>query len=144
MSQTPPLFTHVLVGTDGSDESRHAVAAAQELARRFDAQLTIAYVLPAPTEADDRALQRFDEAVEKVGWMVLEGASKHCDLPKERVQSRLVRGDPAEALSRLGEQLDASLLVVGSRGRGAIRRMLLGSVSDKLLHTCLRPVLIVR
>lgn len=133
----------LLVGTDGSDESRKALRLATDLAERYGARLTIAYVVPGPKGAA-RALRPFDEAVERVGWMLLESTSEHCNLPVDRVATRLLRGEPAQALCDLADELDAALVIVGSRGRGPLRRTLLGSVSDQLLHTCPRPVIVVR
>jgi nucleotide-binding universal stress UspA family protein len=45
-------------------------------------------------------------------------------------------------LARAAEEWDAQLVVVGSRGQGLVRRVMLGSVSDRLVHICTRPVLV--
>jgi nucleotide-binding universal stress UspA family protein len=55
----------------------------------------------------------------------------------------VVGGDAGSTLCDLAEELDASAIVIGSRGRGGIRRALLGSVSDHVVRNAGRPVLVV-
>jgi nucleotide-binding universal stress UspA family protein len=58
-------------------------------------------------------------------------------------EPRVVRGYPAESLADLADDEDAELIVVGSRGRGAVRAALLGSVSTELIGVARCPVLVV-
>ncbi len=58
------------------------------------------------------------------------------------VRSEVVKGYPAEALSKAAEQFD--LVVVGSHGRKGLRRFLLGSVSHSLVHRVTCPIVVVR
>lgn len=53
-------------------------------------------------------------------------------------------GDAADQLRRMGDELDASLIVVGARGRGALRRTVLGSTTARLIEQSTRPVAVVR
>ena len=53
-------------------------------------------------------------------------------------------GDPAWEIVRIAEDRDVDLVVVGARGLGTLERLLLGSVSEAVLHHAGRPVLIVR
>lgn len=62
--------------------------------------------------------------------------------PRVDVDIRIIRGPAAAVLTR--ESADASLLVIGSRGRGGFRGMLLGSVSHKVLETATSPVMVIR
>ena len=55
-----------------------------------------------------------------------------------------LQGSPAETISALAEEEGFDLVVVGSRGRNAVARLFLGSVADRLVHICKKPVLIVR
>ena len=56
----------------------------------------------------------------------------------------LAFGKPDEVIVRLGEELEASLIVTGSRGLGGVRRALMGSVSDSVVRHAHCPVLVVR
>jgi nucleotide-binding universal stress UspA family protein len=63
---------------------------------------------------------------------------------KMPIDDKVLFGPAAEALVDAAEQQQADLLVVGSRGLGAVKRMLLGSVADRVVHLSSRPVLVVR
>jgi nucleotide-binding universal stress UspA family protein len=56
----------------------------------------------------------------------------------------ILRGSPAETLADTAERLGFEVVVVGSRGRGTVARMLLGSVADRLVHICKKPVIVAR
>ena len=64
-------------------------------------------------------------------------------LQRELVCRHVQDGDPVEALSRAASELQACLVVAGSRGRGRLRAQLLGSVSTGLVRTAGRPVMLV-
>ena len=65
-------------------------------------------------------------------------------LKRADVAVRLLEGGPAEEIVRVANEEDFGMVVVGSRGHNAVSRVLLGSVADRVLHTCKRPVLVVR
>jgi nucleotide-binding universal stress UspA family protein len=62
--------------------------------------------------------------------------------PGVQVEPLVLTGSPAESLAEAALASDVGLLVVGSRGRGAVARMLLGSVSDRLVRISKKPVLV--
>lgn len=66
------------------------------------------------------------------------------DLGSSDVTSLELEGPVAERLAEVAEQDGFDLVVVGSRGRNAVVRMFLGSVADRLVHICKKPVLVAR
>lgn len=134
----------VLVAIDGSVESQRALRFAEDLAERYGSLLVIAHAVPAADKDEQGLFGPFQQALERAGGELLQQAIEGLQLPLHRARTRLVHGNPPEALCNLADELDADLIVVGSRGIGAVGRLLLGSVSDRLLHTCKRPVLVVR
>jgi nucleotide-binding universal stress UspA family protein len=58
--------------------------------------------------------------------------------------AHLVFGAPDEEIVKLGEELEAGLIIVGSRGLGGVKRALMGSVSDSVVRHAHGPVLVVR
>jgi nucleotide-binding universal stress UspA family protein len=129
----------IMVGTDGSPDSEDAVAFAFEQAARVGAPLTVAYCWQ-PHERHDAPIAEMRGLLQN--WLA-EGISTYADkYPAVAVQVKIVEGRPATALAELTD--DASLVVVGSRGRGGFAGLLLGSVSQSLLRHAKCPVAVVR
>lgn len=149
-------MSRVVVGIDGSSGSRDALAVAVEQARLRGATLHVIYAwrmplalaLPepkvagfAPVNADD--LDRLAVELGRKAEQVLEdelagvlGGDQDLEVKRE-----VVEANPAEALINAAEGAD--LLVVGSRGRGGFKGLLLGSVGQHVAHHAPCPVVIV-
>ncbi|BCJ57113.1 universal stress protein [Micromonospora endophytica] len=137
----------VVVGVDGSELSQQAVRFAFEEAawRGSDLVAVHAWLYPTPAGPGDILplvydLDAFREAEERTLAEAVAGWSER--YPEVTVRRRLVRGSPASAL--VEESRDAQLTVVGARGRGALKGLLLGSVSHTVLHHAHSPLAIVR
>jgi nucleotide-binding universal stress UspA family protein len=133
----------IVVGVDGSPESAAALAWAVEEARLRQAKLHIVHAFPAlmsffGTTAHEYYPQVEKEAQERFA-AILAAAPPMDDL---EVVHTIVPGNPAEVL--VDESKGATMLVVGSRGHGSFRGMLLGSVSIHTAQLAHCPVLVVR
>ena len=137
----------ILVGVDGSDASHHAAALAAEIALRFGARLTLAYVVPRlllPPDAYGLTLAEVeDEHNEFAQKLTADAMAKVAESGVE-TDTMILHGSPAEGLAEAAQAPEVGLVVVGSRGRGAVARVLLGSVTDRLVHICTKPVLVTR
>jgi nucleotide-binding universal stress UspA family protein len=143
----------VLIGTDGSDLAIQAAQAGVALLRPPD-RLVVVAAIPdvdpslvtgtgfAGGVATPETLREISEEQRREGDEHV--AATVAALGVAGVESRVVRGDPGHQLCTLAEDLPASVIVVGSRGRGAVKRMLLGSVSDHVVHNAPCPVLVMR
>lgn len=140
----PPTLGPVVVGVDGSAVGQAAVAAAFDEASHRGAVLVAVHVWAdvalapmsaVPLQWDDIASSEEALLAESLaGWQ-----EKYPDVEVRRV---VAQDRPVRVLAQLSEQ--ASLIVVGSRGRGGFRGMLLGSTSYALIHTADCPVLVAR
>lgn len=134
--------TRVAVAYDGGDEARHALETAAALARDRDARLllltawTKPIMLAAPYTADLEPVG--DEQAERHAQEILDRGLNAARWPAE---GRLLHGPTARALREVTAEVD--LLVVGSRGWGPARRVLLGSTAHRLVHDSACPVLVV-
>src|SRR5215475_13913257 len=139
----------ILIATDGSPASLQAVELGLELAEEHGSQVTFVHVAPAadvlpiagfglagpvsvPHELGDNDRSSLDEAL---------ALAEQRGIP---ALTRLLVGNAARQTVDYADEIDADLIVVGSRGLGAIEGALLGSVSRKVLQDAKRPVLIVR
>jgi nucleotide-binding universal stress UspA family protein len=131
----------IVVGYDGSDGAKAALAEAIEMASALDTELVISYgyeVSRLGGEVADLAAA-LRETGEK---LTAEGAerARNAGLATREV---IREGDPAHVLAELGEELRAMAIVVGTRGERPILGAILGSLSHKLLHVAKVPVLVV-
>jgi nucleotide-binding universal stress UspA family protein len=137
-----PTMHKIVVGLDGSPESLHALEWAHNEALACGAELTAvhAWIYPYSAQAEPRALMKLDAmdelktSLESLGARLTDGAV--------HVHAKLAEQSPAEAL--ITEAQNADLIVVGSRGRGALRASLLGSVSRTVVQHATCPVAIIR
>jgi nucleotide-binding universal stress UspA family protein len=116
------------VAYDGRDEARRALRSAEQLASDSGDSLRLIGVVPPSSGLRELFSEQLGEAEAKLGHAV-EGSFV------------IEEGDPAEVLSEGGADLD--LLVVGSRGYGPLRHILLGGVTWALIRNALCPVLVI-
>lgn len=134
---------HIVVATDGSDNARHAVAWTAELAAQTGARVTAVHVFEplahlAGSGPVDLARLR-DEArreLDDVWAAPLRDAGVD-------VAVAIVEGRAAEAIAGAADSEGADLIVVGARGLSPLRRVVLGSVSQRLPHITTVPVVVV-
>ncbi|NPA23126.1 MAG: universal stress protein [Crenarchaeota archaeon] len=135
----------ILVAYDGSEIARRAVSWAIQLAKALGAKLYVLYVVNVPPEvrAFLTAGTILNEAL-KSGMKVLEQIKP--DLDKEGVRYDLVVeiGDPGEKIVEFADKINADLIVMGHRGLSGIKKLLVGSVCDKVIKCSNRPVLVVK
>jgi nucleotide-binding universal stress UspA family protein len=153
--------TKILLATDGSSEAELATQFAVDLARMSDSELHVVYV-----EDYSSIALLYSEATDQEGvapmWDPilqedLERSSEQrsrelLDAEVERVrsaggavaQAHLMMGEVAQEIVDLAEDLRAGLIVMGSRGRGGIRRALMGSVSDSVVRHAHCTVMVTR
>jgi nucleotide-binding universal stress UspA family protein len=143
-------MNRIVIATDGSASSAEAVAFGVELAAEHDAAVSFVHVAPAldvvplagyglagavprvphvPDEYDRASLVEGEEIAARAGV---------------RATSQLLAGNAVDEIVAYADSYDADLIVVGSRGHGALASALLGSVSRGVLSESKRPVAIVR
>ena len=138
----------IVVGVDGSESSQRAVAWAAEQAVAEGRALTLAHavhaVAPAYVDAAILDLAEARAALLAQGHKVLEAAREQAGsrAPELEIHEVLELLDPREMLLEMSQ--DAEMVVLGSRGRGQIRSLLLGSVSVALVRHAHCPVVVHR
>lgn len=136
----------VLVAVDGSEPSLKAARMAADIAKRFGAKLTLVHVVPKlllPPDVYGLTIAEVEKEHRTYADRLLEKAVASLQEPGIEISTAVLYGSPAEAIAEEGAASDVGMIVVGSRGNGAVARMFLGSTSDRLMHISPRPVLVV-
>jgi nucleotide-binding universal stress UspA family protein len=147
--------TKILLATDASEEAELARTTAVDKANRTNSELHVVTVgpwNPDPAYATHEASFRW-QTYEEVSGAIGKEAQQILDDQVRKIEeeeggsvqeAHLRRGRKDQEIVRLAEEIGAGLIVIGSRGRGGVRRALMGSVSDSVVRHAHCPVLVVR
>jgi nucleotide-binding universal stress UspA family protein len=138
----------VVVGIDGSTQSRHAAAMAASLARARDAKLHLITVVRPPEGwwgivGSPPTPTALSKTLTDAQREILDTAIAEIDLEDVEYDTVEEVGDPARMLIEYCESVNADLLVVGKRGAGLLERIVLGSVANRVANDAPCPVLLV-
>jgi nucleotide-binding universal stress UspA family protein len=138
----------VVVGVDGSDQSIRAAGVAAALARSAGAHLRIVTVVRPPEGwwgivGSPPTAEALGDSLSNAQRNVLDRAVAQTDLEGIDYETQEEIGDPSEQLIEVCERRNADVLVVGRRGEGFFRRIVLGSVANHLAHEAPCPVVLV-
>lgn len=136
----------ILVSTDASEYSKEALKSALELARKFDVEIELLFVMFDPIVYKFSEVDSYisPQQVERDGELVLKSTLEGIDISGITLTTKKLYGDPGNVIIQETKNENIDLVVMGSRGHGAIVGSLLGSVSLKVLHGAKCAVLIVK
>jgi nucleotide-binding universal stress UspA family protein len=138
------MFKNIVLAVDGSEFSHRAAEYARSLAERYEANLWLVHVFSHTS--DLLGYQDFEKLYAKrksAGQAVLDDAQKLLGSTTFKVYGKLLEGSEAEAILTVAEKHQADLIVMGTRGFGAVKGLLVGSVSRKVIHLSACPVMVV-
>ncbi|BAU27361.1 nucleotide-binding universal stress UspA family protein [Aneurinibacillus soli] len=148
------MFTKIVVAIDGSEMGAKALEAAIALSAEQKAELAILHVaretIVSPYIVGEMAYltKDFDtsvnEAIRKEAEKLLEESKEKAVARGITAQTVYVTGDPAREIVQYAQENRVGLVVLGSRGLGAFKEMMLGSVSHKVSQLVSCPILIVK
>jgi nucleotide-binding universal stress UspA family protein len=122
-----------LVALDGSKNAEKVLPIVEPLLKSTKGRAWLIQVLPPGVEGPEAAAQAY-----------LREISSRLSRKKIRSESEIVRGDPAVAIVRAAEDRKADLVAFTSHGQGGLSQWVFGSVAQKILRGCSRPLLVVR
>ncbi len=139
------LFEKILIATDGSEKNKSAIEEAVKIARVCGSTVYAVYVM------DEGLMKSAIEVpiAEDLYKRIREEGEKAVNWVKENAQgvnleTFILSGRPARAITEFAEQKKVDLIVVGTQGKSGIERFLLGSVADEIIRTAGCPVLTIR
>lgn len=145
------MSDEIIVCTDGSDAAAHAAAEGLKILAPADRTLLVTVIDPvdpslvtgtgfAGGTMTPQELDAQQQAFRSAAQHLLEEASSKLGL--DQAELTVLEGHAGDSVCRLASELDARAIVMGSRGRGGVRRALLGSVSDYVVRNAPCPVVI--
>ena len=153
------MFQKILVPLDGSEHSLKALAEAVQIAKKFSGKITLVHVysvqpviMPEPSSVSSLNIPILTgaevsvmiEAAQKLGNRILEDGAQRIKAAKVQVKKMLVEGHTVEEIVKVANEGSYDLIVIGARGISHVREMLLGSVTDGVIHHVRCPVLVVK
>lgn len=147
-------FTKILVPIDGSKNADKALSKALVIGEKFDSELILIHVISDFIEDFSTTAEGFqipNTTVIKIRTAVREQVQKMMEERLDRVQKKKINcksyiliGDTGSEIIQCSEKNDVDLIVMGARGLGKFKQLLLGSVSNKVVTSSSCPVLIVK
>ena len=147
------MASPILLCTDGSGEALEALSAGLDLLGR-DHQLVLVTVMNAPDEGSlvgsghagpELSPEEYDDQVTQASDLAQSVvASAQSELALADAETHILRGNPGAAICQLANELSAQAIVLGTRGRGRLKRALLGSVSDHVVRNAPCSVIVTR
>jgi nucleotide-binding universal stress UspA family protein len=135
------LPERILLPTDGSEDAIRATEAASDLAKESDAELHVVHVWH---DVRGFAHDFVKRELRRQGQEILDQQVERIKASGGEVEKAYLRkGRTSNEVIALCKEIDAGLLVVGSRGLGTVRRILMGSQSEEIVHHAQIPVLVL-
>jgi nucleotide-binding universal stress UspA family protein len=138
------IATHILVGHDGSRDADTAFEDALDLAALARARLSVVSVASPPEPPTEVETQAAIEAATSHYEKLFESLRRQAQERNVTLQTHVLVGHPADQILKSAAKHGADLIVVGHRGRSAIREWVSGSTSRRVVSHANCPVLVVR
>jgi len=140
-------FKNILVPLDGSKNSIRGLNMAIGLARQCQAKIMGICVIQRPPHLafrSARSIQYPEKPLLQDAQSTLEFAQRHCAQNGILFERKITFGDPGHIIVKFAKDKKFDIIVMGARGRGALKEIFFGSVSNYVLHKSSIPVLIVK
>jgi nucleotide-binding universal stress UspA family protein len=141
---------HILIPVDGSDYSIKAIEAGKEMAKAFDAKVTILTVIPlefsrGAGRGNFMYVPMMSDEMPDFSDQILKDAKKPFEGMNNPIETVGKQGNIADVIVDYAHNNDVDLVIMGSHGLGALKnRLMTGSVTTRVLHHIDKPVLVIK
>lgn len=136
-------WQRALVATDGSKYSEAASKKARDFARSYGGELKILSVVDVPPEFYAESPKTVDELIKKAKGYV-EDIRKQSESEGIKAETFVREGETYQKITELAKEQNVGTIVMGSHGRTGLKRLLMGSVTEKVIGHAPCPVLVVK
>ena len=141
------MFSKILVPVDGSDISYRALDSALFLSERLGSKITAIHVIEKVPTVYIQSQKILDEILvthKNESQKILDECSSIATKKGIAIDTTLLEGNPASTILEFSQMDKYEVIIIGSRGMGHFKALILGSVSSKILHHSVCPVLLIR
>lgn len=140
------MYDEILLPTDGSEGAEAAISEAIGLAEQHDARVHLLYVVDTSTAAGipQSHITNLADLLEQAGEQALAGVAQRATDRGVPIRESIQRGSVHETITDYADDNDIDVIVMGTHGRSGIDRMLLGSVTERVIKRATQPVLVIR
>lgn len=136
------MFETLVLCLDGSEGSKRAIPVAVEIAQRNNGKIVIAHVEEDVVGKGGGPIHATEDEIQAEIKRQAEDLSAK-DIDTEVKMTSVMLGGPAHAIASIADDANADLIVVGTRGHSPVAGLLLGGVTQRLLHIAHQPILVV-
>ena len=142
------MFENILVAVDGSKHSDAAFDVTMDISQKYGSQVFVLHVFQGGTGPGTLVSPGFEDDMRAIGQQILDSyeakVKERRDSLQKNVRMLLEMGDAAQKIMETASKIKCDLVLIGSRGRGGFKELLLGSISHKVTNHASCPVLVVK
>ena len=138
------MFSNILVAVDGSESAKKAFEKSIYLAQKCSSKLDLVHVVQCELGGDSANTFEIIEELKNNAKKMLEEYKTQAVNNDVIIQIMVIQGDPSQVIIELAKAKSYDLIIMGTRGRTAFQELLIGSVSQKVMHHASCPVMVVR
>lgn len=141
------MFSKILVPIDESENAKRAFNYAMYLSKNLDGKITLLNVADAPPTVYVQSQKVLDELLEKYSKAREKVFNEYRQLAQKEgidIKTKVIFGDPGQEIVKFSSKEKFGIIVIGHRGMGQLKKMVMGSVSSTVIRDAKCPVLIVK
>jgi len=138
------MFSNILIAVDGSESASKAFHRSVYLAEKCNSKLDLVHVVQCEVGGDSANTFDMIEELKDKAMKMLEEYRAEAAKNNVPIQIVIMQGDPAKVIIELAKAKSYDLIIMGTRGRLSFKELLIGSVSQKVMHHASCPVMVVR
>lgn len=136
-------ISKILVPIDNTKKSFRALDAAIYIAKHTGSSLMVLYVVPIPYQTR-MLLKQIVQENEDIAQKSIEKIRNHAAKKQFTIQHKIIQGNEPDQIINVAKKLHFDLIVMGSSGKGALKELLFGSISNYVMHNTDIPVLLIK
>lgn len=134
----------ILLPVDGSEHSKKATRYAIDFAKQMDAEVVLIHSYTLPVMLEGGYVDNMTDAIFAAANEMIEDYRGMLRKEGIRFKDKVLEGPPPEVIVDVAKSEKCDMIIMGSRGRGELKGLLLGSVTHRVLYTAPCPVLVLR